>query len=172
MAGARRLADEVRVGLEDSVNVALAVQNRDERKDPLEENWFGKPVRNHLREFGLLFATIGFAAVAIKLYRGKEITEVLAWGGAATVFALLGLFAPRVLLPLWRGWMKLAHYLSIVMTSVILSIAWCIGFLPMATLLKVLGIKRMDLSFKNGATSYWESRDPKHDDFKRLELQF
>jgi len=172
VAGARRLADEVRVGLEDSVGLALAVHNRDERKDPLEENWFGRPVRNHLREFGLLFATIGFAAVAIKLYRGKEIEEVLLWGGAATIFALLGLFAPRVLLPLWRGWMKLAHYMSIVMTSVILSLAWSIGFLPMAAILKVLRIKRMDLSFKQGATSYWETRDSKYDDFKRLELQF
>ncbi len=172
MAGARRLANEVRVGLEESVGLAVTVHNQDRRKDPLEENWFGKPVRHHLREFGLLFATIGFAVVAFKLYRGREIGDVLVWGGAATVFALLGLFAPRVLLPLWRGWMKLAHYLSIVMTSIILSLAWCIGFLPMAAILKVIGIKRMDLSFKSGAASYWESRDPKYDDFKRLELQF
>ncbi len=172
MAGARRLADEVRVGLEDTVSLTVAVNNDARRKDPLEESWFGKPVRHHVREFGLLFAAIGFSLVAVKLYRGAEMPDVVSWIGAATAFALLGLFAPRVLLPLWRGWMKLAHYLSIVMTSVILSLAWCIGFLPMAGLLRVLGIKRMDLSYKSGATTYWESRDAKYDDFKRLELQF
>jgi hypothetical protein len=172
VAGARRLADEVRVGLGDTVSLTLAVNSDARRKDPLEENWFGKPVRHHVREFGLLFAAIGFAIVAVKLYRGADMSGLLSWIGAATVCAVLGLFAPRALLPLWRGWMKLAHYLSIVMTSVILSLAWCIGFLPMAGILKVLGIKRMDLSYKNGAASYWESRDSKYDDFKRLELQF
>jgi general stress protein CsbA len=85
---------------------------------------------------------------------------------------VLGYFFPRALLPVWRGWMKLAHYVSIVMTFVILAAAWTIGFVPMAYLLKVLRIKAIDLSYKAKVTSYWETRDPKYDDFKRLELQY
>ncbi len=68
--------------------------------------------------------------------------------------------------------MKMAHYLSIVMTFVILSVAWTIGFVPMAYLLKILRIKPMNLSYKAKVSTYWETRDTKYDDFKRLELQY
>jgi hypothetical protein len=47
-----------------------------------------------------------------------------------------------------------------------------VGFLPMAFALKVLGIRRMDTSFKADRATYWEPRDQKYDDFKRLELQY
>jgi general stress protein CsbA len=84
----------------------------------------------------------------------------------------LGYFFPRVLVPLWRAWMKLAHYMGLVMTFVILSVAWTIGFVPMAYLLKILRIKSMDLRYGANTDSYWEKRDTKYDDFKRLELQY
>jgi hypothetical protein len=172
MAGARRLADEVRVGLGEEASVKSVANADARRKDPLNETWFDKPVRQHVREFGALFGAIGFFVTAVKLYQGRDASSYAAWLTAAVVFSALGFFAPRLLLPVWRGWMKLAHYLSIVMTTVILSLAWCIGFLPVAGMLKVLRIKPMDLSYRSSATTYWETRDPKYDDFKRLELQY
>lgn len=173
MAGARRLADEIRVGLEEKGLVQTqAPVSRREPKDPLNELWFGKPVGQHVREFGALFGAICFFVTAVKLYQGRSTEACLAWGAAGSVFALSGYMAPRLLLPLWRGWMKLAHYLSIVMTSVILVLVWSIGFLPMAFILRIVGIKRMDLSYKAERASYWETRDAKYDDFKRLELQY
>jgi hypothetical protein len=134
--------------------------------------WMGKPVRQHVREFAAIFATIFCAVGAFKLYRGAPLSLGLIWGGCGIGFAALGYTAPAVLHPLWRAWMKLAHYLSIVMTFVILSLAWSIGFVPMAYILKIVGIKRIDVSYRSGVDSYWEKRDPKYDDFKRLELQF
>lgn len=170
MAGARRLADEVRAGLGSDPKEGLTkVANQD--SSPLTEKWMGKPVRQHVREFGAIFGTICFTVCAFKLYRGStDVAQI--WGGVGAAFAALGYFLPRVLLPVWRGWMKLAHYLSIAMTFVILAAAWTIGFVPMAYLLKVLRIKAMDLSYRADVTSYWETRDPKYDDFKRLELQY
>jgi hypothetical protein len=55
---------------------------------------------------------------------------------------------------------------------VLLSVAWTIGFVPMAYLLKILRIKSMDLRYGANIDSYWEKRDAKYDDFKRLELQY
>lgn len=131
----------------------------------------GKPVRQHVREFGAIFGTICLTVCAFKLYRGSlDVAQI--WGAVGMVFAALGYLLPQALLPVWRGWMKLAHYLSIVMTFVILSTAWTIGFVPMAYLLKILRIKAMDLSYKTNVSSYWETRDPKYDDYKRLELQY
>jgi hypothetical protein len=132
----------------------------------------GKPTRTHVREFGVLFATIFLGIATYKTYSHGVSTNSLLWACAGIIIGLLGYRAPRLLHPLWKGWMKLAHYLSLVMTFVIMLLTWTIGFLPMAALLKVLRVKRMDLSYRSGATTYWESRDPKYDDFKRLEQQF
>ncbi len=60
--------------------------------------WMGKPVGTHVREFGAIFGTIGFTVCAFKLYRGSVQTAEI-WGAFGAVFALLGYFAPRVLLP-------------------------------------------------------------------------
>jgi len=172
VAGARGLAHEIRVGLESSESVTAVAEQISKKRDPLLELSFGKPVRQHVKEFGLLFAVIGTCVAAVKLYRGRETTEWMMWLAPAMLFAVLGLYAPRVLLPVWRAWMKLAHYLSLVMTSVVLTIAWCVGVIPIAGVMKIFGVKPMDLSYGANRTSYWETRNPKYDDFKRLELQW
>jgi hypothetical protein len=142
------------------------------KSDPLEEISFGKPLRRHVREFSAIFAILFLAIGVWKIYQGQPLNSSATWLALGGLLLTLGWCAPRVLLPLWRLWMKFAHYLSIVMTAVLLSITWCLAFLPMAALLKALGIKRMDRSFKDGTESYWEKRDPKYDDFKRLKLQY
>lgn len=140
--------------------------------DPLDVVSFGKTTRRHVREFGALFAAICFGVAAWKLYRGHDLSALLYWIVPGVVFAGLGWCAPRALLPVWRGWMKFAHYLSIVMTAVLLGATWCLGFLPMALALKLIGIKRIDKSFRANRPTYWEPRDPKYDDFQRLKLQY
>ena len=132
----------------------------------------GKSTRVHVCEFAVLFAVIFLGVAIYKTYTYGTTAESVVWAFSGIVLAILGYRAPRALYPLWKGWMKLAHYLSIVMTFVIMLLTWMIGFIPMAMLLKTLRVKRMDLSYKSGAQTYWETRDPKYDDFKRLELQF
>ncbi len=170
MAGAGGLANEIRAGLEDQV--ATSVVAKREPKNPLDETWFGKPVRQHVKEFGALFGAIFFGVCAAKLYKGQPLSVCVLWFALGSVSAVLGYLVPRALLPLWRGWMKLAHYLSIVMTFVILGLAWTIGFIPMAYVMKLFRVKSMDLSYKAKVTTYWATRDSKYDDFKRLEQQY
>jgi hypothetical protein len=138
----------------------------------LLENYFGRPIKQHVKEFAVIMATVAFAIAAVKLYKGVTPSTFAVWVAAGVAIATLGYFAPRVLLPVWRGWMKLAHVLSIITTCVILGLVWTIGFVPMAALLKVLRIKTMDLSYRAPVETYWEKRDSKYDDFKRLEQQF
>ena len=165
------MANEVRTGLEEAV-VTHPVHAKQAAVDVLETSWMGKSVRTHVREFAVLFAIIFTAIASYKTYHYGVSTSSLVWAFSGIVIGLLGYRAPRVLHPIWKGWMKLAHYLSFVMTTLIMVLTWCIGFVPMAMLLKVVRVKRMDLSYKSGATTYWETRDPKYDDFKRLEQQF
>ena len=174
MEGARRLEDQVRVGLNSNDDQIQPERKMRLRKvcDPLDVVSFGKPVRRHVRDFGALFCLLGCVVSVWKLYNLAPLYQAGAWLSGGLLFWTLGRYAPKVLLPLWRGWMKIAHCLSVVMTFVLLSVTWCVGFIPMSLLLRCCGIKRMDVSFKDGATSYWEERDPKYDDFKRMELQY
>ena len=165
------MANEVRTGLEDAV-VTHPTQSKKEAVDVLDAQWMGKSTRLHVCEFGTLFSVIGLGVSIYKTYTFGTSPESLAWAFGAIVMALLGYRAPRILYPLWKGGMKLAHYMSVVMTFVIMLLTWTIGFVPMAIILKTLRVKRIDLSYKSGVDTYWETRDSKHDDFKRLELQF
>lgn len=171
MEGARRLANEVRVGLEDPV-VALTVVKPTTVVDVLDESWFGKPVRQHLREFGALFGALCLGVAALKLYRGQPLEKAIVWGVFGVLFGAAAYLAPRALHPLWKGWMKFAHYLSVVTTFILVGAVWWIGFVPMAMILKACGVKRMDMSYAKDTASYWEKREPSHDDFKRLEQQY
>jgi hypothetical protein len=181
MAGARRLENEIRVGLEDQVAAGAGVRETlsgvwsvgVKTLDPLEVVTFGRSARKHVREFGLLFGAICFGVAAWKLYRGADLIKPFYWLVPGVIFAGLGCLAPRVLLPVWRAWMKFAHYLSIVTTAVLLAVTWCVGFLPIAFILRLVGVKRIDRSFQDASrTTYWEPRDSKYDDFQRLKLQY
>jgi hypothetical protein len=109
---------------------------------------------------------------AVKLYKGQALNNCAVWFCLGVVISSLGYLVPRVLLPVWRGWMKLAHYLSVVMTFAILGLAWAIGFIPMAYIMKICRVKSMDLSYRSDVPTYWVARDGKLDDFKRLERQY
>lgn len=194
MGGKGGLAYEIRTGLEDPSNQAKPkndssypeqregsprpvnlVKNSDTVKvDPLDAVTFNKTARRHVAEFGATMALVCVIFAAFKGWiRGPEaLDSIFVAIGIATLFAGAGYFTPRLLHPLWVGWMKLAHMLSLVMTFVVLSIAWIGAFLPMAALLKVFRKEVMDTSFDRKAVTYWENRDPKYDDFKRLERQF
>jgi hypothetical protein len=172
MAGARRLENEIRVGLASDSPKAVVDSPAPKTVDPLDQVSFGKTARRHVREFGSLFAIISVGIAAWQIYRGKPASSYSIWLSVGVLFAALGWFAPRMLFPVWRAWMKFAHYLSIVMTTVLLVLTWCLGFLPMAFFLRLCGIRRIDMKYADGRESYWENRDPKYDDFKRLELQY
>jgi hypothetical protein len=62
VAGARRLENEIRVGLEQTVGEA-PVPAEAAKVDPLDVVTFGKTARRHVREFGSLFAIICCAVV-------------------------------------------------------------------------------------------------------------
>lgn len=172
MAGERGLANEIRTGLEQAPESAVGSKVPRKVVDPLDELFFNRPVRTHVREFGALFGAIFFGFAAVRGYRHESLTGSYILSAIGVVFVALGYLAPSVLRPVWKGWMSFAHVLSLVMTWVIMSISWVVGFVPMALLLRVLGIKRIDLSYGAAVTTYWETRDPKYDDFMRLERQF
>lgn len=182
MAGNRGLAEQIRVGLEDEEEITVislaakdsrgtkdfeaywaGIPRRTDRRDPLDELWFQKPIRTHILEFGVVFCLLGAIVANFLLWKGAHPGWALAIVTATTGLLALARFAPRAARPLWKGWMRVAEILSFIVTGTILTVTWVAMLTPMSALLRVLGIKVMDLSYGTGQASYWEDRDPKQD---------
>ena len=168
MAGQRELAREVRTGL----TVVEGNKGKAVKINKLDELWYRKPVRQHVKEFAALFSIIFLVIAGAQIYFGKPSVWPMFLISAAIIFTFLGYKAPFLLRPVWSGWMKFAHVLGIVMTTLILFLAWAIVLLPIAYLLRFIRIKVMDMDFKTNVSTYWEEREDKHNDFKLLERQF
>ena len=171
MAGERRLAREVRTGLELVEGNAQKVKAA-ETPSRLDALYFGKPVSARIREFGHVFAGLCLLIAAIRVYRGSDPTFTLILGGLAAVLLLLGSRFPNTLYWPWKGWMGLAHVLSLVVGPVVLAAAWTIVLLPIAMLLKIIGKHVMDLRYDRSLSTYWEERTQEENNFQLLERQF
>jgi hypothetical protein len=115
--------------------------------------------RKRLRYFGLLvggiFALIGFW----QLYRGHhEIARIVLWslGGFLIVF---GLIAPKVLGPIYAGWMKFAFVLGWVNSRILLSVIFVFLFIPTSLIMRIFGRDALERQFNRKASSYWVDRD-------------
>lgn len=176
MAGERGLAEQIRTGLDDQpvqkAKAGAPVLRVIQGKNPLEQMFHGRKVREHIREFGALIALILVTMSAVVFYRGGSDVKAFSYLGAGAIMLLLGSRAPSTLHPIWSGWMKFAEKLSVVSTFAILMIAWCLLVIPMAMLLRVFRINVMNMSFRAPVETYWDTRAEKLHDFKLLERQF
>jgi hypothetical protein len=177
MAGKGGLAKEVRAGLEltkeDQVKNDSVVASGPHETSRLDDMWMRKTIRRHLIEFAEVFALVFLLCAIMTTYKHGPSVVTGYWCGAAAVILAIGFVKPIVLHPLWKGWMALGHYLGAVMSVVILSAAWTIMVVPIALLLRLLRIRVMDTRYGAAVDSYWEKRDPKHDDFSlMLKRQF
>ena len=110
-----------------------------------------------LRRFGL---TVGTAMLVLGLlfvwrhrFAGWPLTI------AAFVLVLLAILAPRALQPVQKVWMALAFTMGWIMTRLILTIVFYLVVTPIGILQRIFGQSPLDLSYKTGASSYWEKRE-------------
>ena len=173
MAGAGGLAEQVRTGLEETPRVVpTVVVAKAAPVDPLDELWFGKTKRQHVAEFACVMSILMLIIAGVRLWHYHLLPLPVGLLTASLVLLAFGYKAPRILMPVWSGWMTFAGFLGHIMTTVILSVGWMILMIPLALALRIMGKKVMDCSYKAPVDTYWENRDPKLDDFKLLERQF
>jgi hypothetical protein len=171
VAGQGKLANDLRTGL-----VVDMPSNHDDIAPKelsfLDEVWEKKSVRRHIFEFGCLFGAIGLGISVYHWWDGAPISRVILGAFTSILFTGLSAATPKLIWPLWRGWMGLAKVLNMVMTPVILGILWFCVLAPTAIILRLIGKRVMDLSFRADVPTYWIDRPAKTNDFKRLERQF
>ena len=122
---------------------------------------------SELRKFGLL---VGFVLAIIGLVpavKGKVPNYYFLIVGI-TIF-LLGLVAPKLLSPVYAGWMRVGKILGKVNTFLILSLIFYLVVTPVGFAYRILSSNSKKFLHKTSKNSYWIKRIPSNhkDDMKR-----
>ena len=65
---------------------------------------------------------------------------------------------PAFLSPLYEGWLKVAHYIGLVFTTLILILAYYIVITPTAWLKRLFGGRPLPLKPDKHVSTYWVTR--------------
>jgi hypothetical protein len=110
------------------------------------------------RSFGFVFAAFCAVVGGLSLYHGGS--HWAWWLGAAAIFAILAVAAPRILAPLNRLWAKFGLLLHRIVSPIMLGLIFFACILPFGVVMRLLGKDPLRRRFEPGAESYWIRRDP------------
>jgi hypothetical protein len=118
--------------------------------------------KQELRNFGLTVGTfvgVVFGLLIPWLFSGGFPT----WPWIVfSVLSFLSLLLPYFLLPIYKGWMVIGHWLGWINTRIILGILFYFVFLPIGIFMKLLGKDPMMRKFKREEASYRIPCSQKH----------
>lgn len=118
--------------------------------------------------------TFIFFSGILSLLSYKHYPSLLSWLIIALVPVLLFfvIFLPSRLVPLFKKWMQLAHFLGKVNTKILLLLIFILIFIPIGLLKRIFGKDSMQRQLKSAET-YWEPYELAGlIDKKRYEKQF
>ncbi len=128
--------------------------------------------KKNLMYFGYGLAVIAlFFAVGGYIKHGLGLATVVLFMCAA-IFALTTLLKWEALRPGYKGWMKVAHVIGGVVTTVLLTTVFFLVFTPVALVLKLFGKDHLERRINKAAATYWHSRHGDDLSRERLEQQF
>jgi hypothetical protein len=124
------------------------------------------------RQFGLILTGLLLAlAAAFQFLGGHPLRAKIAVGVAAGVAALTLLAFPLWLI-FFRRWMKFANVMGTVMSMVILTLFFFLFFTPIVLFMRLIGKKMLDMSWKDGRTTYWIDKQEAPATLERYQRQF
>ena len=110
-------------------------------------------IRQSDRAFGLTFAAL-FAIIGLV---GWLVFDArLTWAPVvSSVFLLVALAAPGILLPLNRLWARFAHRLGLFNNALLLGLFFFLFILPLGLIIRLFGKDPMVRTFDGEAETYW-----------------
>ena len=119
------------------------MKKRDETKDAVQ--------------FGVVIGIAALLFAAWEQYKGAYTGRTI-----ALAIGVPALLLPFIARPIWmrlfRLWMKLATVISFVMSHLILAILFYLVVTPMGLVMRLLGKRPLDVTFKDGRPSYWKEK--------------
>lgn len=109
-----------------------------------------------IRKFGLI-ALIFFGILsALGLWKQKPIPIYLF--GGLSLLGLCFILIPTKLKPVYILWLKVAHFIGRVVTTLVLALAYYLVITPFALLKRIFGGTPLPLKPDKNADSYWITR--------------
>jgi len=103
--------------------------------------------------WGIIFISIGLHP----LFKSGVIKT---WAVAISiVIFLVGLFAPQILMGVYKLWIKIGEFIGGIVSKVILFIIYFGLFTPISLLLKLMGKDPLNKKIDKSQKSYWIDRD-------------
>lgn len=112
--------------------------------------------KKNLQVFGYgLAVIIAFFAIRLGIKHGFSNGKFLALA-IATLFALITLLSLRTLKPVYRIWMKAAHFIGGIVNFVLLSLVFYMFFGAAGIILRILRKDILDERIDKSAKTYWK----------------
>ena len=131
-------------------------------------NWNSTNSRE-TRKFGVVALVFFGCLCALAIWRKKPTPTYLF--GLLSVLGLAFILIPSRLRPVHAAWLKIAHFLGRIFTTLILSLAYYLVITPSALIKRVFGGRPLPVKPDKRASSYWvaraESAQPKERFSKR-----
>ncbi len=109
-----------------------------------------------IKKFGYLFSSI-FMCLSIVLW-WKHYECVLYLFIASAVMFILSVLKYEMLIPIYKVWMAMSLVLGWIMTRIILSLMYFIGFMLVSIIGRMFGKTFLDQKIDRDAESYWISK--------------
>ena len=123
-----------------------------------------------ISRFGLVALVFFVCLRALGLWTKKPIPTYLF--GFLSFLGFCFVLMPSPLRPVYVGWLRIAHFVGRVVTTLILSLAYYLVITPSALIKRVFGGRPLPLEPDKEASSYWvtrpETAQPKERFLKRF----
>jgi len=130
------------------------------------------PTRKDLQAFARFVpAALIVVATGFGLIKGF-MTFNLVFYGIAVILYLWGLIFLYSLKPIYLVWMVITRTIAFLVTTLVLSLVFYIGFTVIGLIMRLLGKNPLDRKFDRNADSYWIRRDPYSFSQEHYERQF
>ncbi|MEM9553020.1 MAG: SxtJ family membrane protein [Acidobacteriota bacterium] len=110
-----------------------------------------------LRNFGLLVGGVFCLIGGLLLWREVTWALIPLWIGGPLM--LLGAVVPRVLRPIYLGWMTMAIILGAFMTRVLLTLFFFLVLTPVGLFFRLIGRDALHRRLDRDAASYWIAKE-------------
>lgn len=107
----------------------------------------------------------GYGVVLIALFFAWRLYAKHGWGygstmavGVAVIFLSLTLFSLPLLKKVYDRWMKVAHFISMIITTIILTLLFFIVFGIAGIVLRILKKDLLEMNAQPGIKTYWKLR--------------
>lgn len=121
----------------------------------LEINW--APTDRQLRQFG---AVCLVALPLVGWIWGASTQTLGLLAGIGLLIAIVAMLFPRAVKPLFLGLMLIALPIGMVVSEIAMLLIFCLIFLPIGLLFRLMGRDALQRSIDRDAASYWQEKKP------------